>query len=246
MIELIKAFFLALLSIWVCHISLTFLEVKESTVDALSIFIFTAGIPYIHSFLVNRKNESVSRQVIAKISEFQMPMWRVATYSVLLCTALLFLISGMVGFIEGYSGVTFEPDKANLLFQLFGYILVYPFLFWLGYWVGTRIKYDPLLIIIFSALAASCLSWVADFLVSDIKELNLHYGESVSLRLIVTNIAFTGAYLCMPMLFGGLFGKERKYSAYMSYLFKKVDKAEQDVILELAYEEATRCKKHNE
>lgn len=241
MIDLIKAFLLALVAVWVALAALSFLDVSNSTVDSIALFIFTGGTPYIHNLLASRKNAAALHGIL-KIEEFELPAWQVATYSVLLCSSLYVLNSGLTGFIEGFMGVKLDHAKWDALRRIFGIAFIWPLLFLLGFWVGKKLKNDPTFILLFTALSGQALLYLWDFMALGREGMLKPNGEVATSGEIAFGLFVQAFFYFAPMFAGGVFGREGKFASYMNYLFNKVEPDQQKIILELAYEEAANYK----
>jgi hypothetical protein len=239
------AFGLALFAIAAIFASLSALGVEQSVAASIATAII-GGVPQIRELLDKHLAAQKNPQgtPILSLGGFELTRPRLILYGTLMIFSAMQLASGFGGVLGGILNVHREQSFVPVMAAT--YLVVFPTVFLVGRWVGRRSVANGLVTIFLIGLLARIGATLFDmmFVSSEDWELMLQgLGEGSVLSKGIMQVVFGAALFFTLGTVGYWRGRRHRLGSYLGYLLRRVPDTTQRVIVELAFEEATRASK---
>jgi hypothetical protein len=175
---------------------------------------------------------------VVQFKDYTISQLKMITYFALVLAGAMQLSSFLGGFAGGLAGL--ELSNLLVVLLLSSVLINGTTAFLLGMWIGKRCRDHKILCVVLGAIAGSTIGHGVDFLVLSKENFEELFQETFDTGFILTKFTFGAAIFTLVALIGCWKGNSLRLSAYLHYLLKRVPTDTRDVLVSMAYDEASK------
>lgn len=238
-------FFMTILGAVIMYLLMDAIGVPSGLASNFSA-VFLGFLPFLHQLAERREvRRTEDHRETLSFQGYSIAAWRMVLYGLLVGYAISnipFMLGAMMAEAYGAGSLAEVGDYG----AFFVFLIIPPFFFFLGRWVGLRTRSHGWLVITGIAILVRLVGVATDYLLIGSEEfvemMGIEKGpEHFALAVLI------GTAITLPFLAWGYWrGRRNRISGYVSFLLRYTDPSDRDAIVELAYEQAVFHKQARE